>query len=212
MASLPSLDEPLPSGPVRSHPLSRRNRASIEGRWEHDRFRDAGARRRDGFARRDGRDGRDEHDGLRSGYRVIVSGMDPRTSETTVQQLFRPYGYVISATLGRNSDTNEYLGVAEVVFAYEGDADRATEELSGSTLNGRILRVERRGKAFISAPQRFDRRGGGDFRRSSSRGGFDRPRDGYNRSSFRPREHRQRRSAPSTSSLDADLDAYMSKD
>lgn len=205
--SSPSIDEPLPSGPVRSHPLSRRSRPGIEGRWEHDRFRDATARRRDGFARRDGRDA--PRDGLRSGYRVIVSGMDPRTSATTVMQLFRQYGFIISSTLGRNAETGEYIGVAEVIYAHEDDADRAVQELSGSTLNGKILRVERRGKAFISEPRRFERRDGGDFRdfrRSGPRegGGYNRDRD--------HREYRGRRSAPTDTSLNADLDAYMSRE
>lgn len=194
------LNEALPSGPVRRHPLSRRGsprdrpplrrRSDADGdRREHDRF-DGSARRREGFAQRDG---------LRSGYRVILSGLDARTPLRTVEQLCRAFGYVVSCRQGRDAQTQERIGVVEVVFAHEGDADRAARELTGSTLDGKALVVERRGRAFIStdAPAR-----------RSSTGGFhdrDRPQQ-------RDRPPRERRERPTEASLDSALDAYMSQE
>jgi len=193
-----SFDDTLPPGPVRRHPLSRERetRYSSGGRWEHDKFRDAGERRREGFARRDG---------LRTGYRVIVSGMNPGTAENTVFELFRSYGFVISVKMGRDAETKEYVGAAEVVYSHESDADAATEELNGSTLNGFTLHVERRGKSFSSAPPRRDSRRDRDRDFRHDRRRYDGPvsRD-------RQPERRDRKSAPTAASLDAALQEYMS--
>ena len=197
------LSEALPSGPVRRHPLSRRGtahdraprRSSDAGsgaRWEHDRY-DGAERRREGFAQRDG---------LRSGYRVIVSGLDTRTPVRTVDQLCRSFGFVVSCRQGRNPDTQEPVGIVEVVFAHEADADRATRELTGSTLDGKALIAERRGRAFVStdAPP---------ARRHSSSGSGPRDRD---RSRDRDRAPRERHERPTEASLDSALEAYMSQE
>lgn len=196
------LSEALPSGPVRRHPLSRRStphdraprRSSDVGgdRWEHDRYEGA-ERRREGFAQRDG---------LRSGYRVIVSGLDAHTPIRTVDQLCRSFGYVVSCRQGRNPDTQEPVGVVEVVFAHEGDADRATKELTGSTLDGKALIVERRGRAFISADTQPRRHSSGPRDRDRT------PRD----RTPRDRAPRERRERPTEASLDSALDAYMSQE
>ena len=187
------------AGGIGSWHKERRTRRRGFERWQHDRFQGRrghdflAAKRRDGIAKRDG---------LRIGYRVIVAGLNFYTSQHVVFELFRQFGRVISCRLGRDPETQRFVGVAEIVYASEQDAERALRELQGATLDGCALTVSRSGKAFTSGTS------SSYGRVTSGTRPFGR---GY-RGSGRGRRHVQRsEEKPTMESLDKQLDEYMSK-
>ena len=228
--------EPLESGPVRRNPLSRRGGGGggfrpwrserswhryneTDRRWPHDRYEDRyedrygggerdfrAARRRDDVARRDG---------LRVGYRVIVSGLNPRTPQHVVVGLFEQFGRVASCRLGRDPETQRLVGAAEIVYTSEHDAERAVSELRGATLDGHALNVVRSGKAFTTSgdgPRPRDGRPRGGWRdRGDFHGGRDGGRDwAWGRGGARDGRH-GRQDVPSETTLDRELEQYMGK-
>jgi len=82
---------------------------------------------------------------------VIVSGMQPSTTDSQVRSLFRSAGgRILKCTMGRQQGTNKPVGVAEVVFETAAQADKAARMLNKASVDGRVISVQSRGLAFFT--------------------------------------------------------------
>jgi len=144
-----SIDEALPSGPLRRS----RRRAQKEKRDAPT----GGKKEGDKTSRRAARVSKPVvrlhtgSDSMTKGFRVIVSGLLPSTTEAQVRELFRVVpGKILKCTLGRQQGTNKPVGVAEVVYGTSAHADKAAQVLNKATVDGRVIAVQSRGLAFFS--------------------------------------------------------------
>lgn len=73
--------------------------------------------------------------------KILVSNIDPMTSEEDVLALFEEFGYVESASLREEPDPDKDTYTAEVEMDYDDEAETAVEELNGEQIDGRWLYV-----------------------------------------------------------------------
>ena len=73
--------------------------------------------------------------------KILVSNIDPITSEEDVLALFEEFGSVQSALLREEPDPGKDTYTAEVEMDYDDEAETAVEELNGEQIDGRWLYV-----------------------------------------------------------------------
>ena len=88
--------------------------------------------------------------------KLFVGGLSWNTTNSELQQAFEACGAVAEAKVVTDRETGRSRGFGFVTFEDEQSASRAIEELNGSTLDGRTIRVDK-----ANDRPRDDRRGGG---------------------------------------------------
>ena len=88
--------------------------------------------------------------------KLFIGGLSWDTSNRSLQEAFEACGAVAEAKVVTDRDTGRSRGFGFVTFEDEASAQRAIEELDGSTLDGRSIRVDK-----ANDRPRNDRRGGG---------------------------------------------------
>ena len=101
--------------------------------------------------------------------KLFVGGLDWNTSDEDLRQLFSSFGEVQEAKIIVDRETGRSRGFGFVTLAEAGAADRAIQELDGSTQNGRTIKVN---EAQEKSGSR-DRQGGGGGGYGGPRGGGD---------------------------------------
>jgi RNA recognition motif-containing protein len=113
--------------------------------------------------------------------RLFVGGLSFTTSTDGLREAFARFGPVQSAAVMTDRETGRSRGFGFVEMASEEEAERAISGLNGSSLDGRMIRVDRatpRGAGGPARPRptgpRFDRPAGGGFapRPGGGGGGF----------------------------------------
>jgi RNA recognition motif-containing protein len=112
--------------------------------------------------------------------KLFVGGISWNTTEDGLRQAFEPFGEVAEATIVMDRQTGRSRGFGFVTFNDDANADRARQELDGTQLDGRTIKVD---EARDRAPRGP---GGGGFR--GGRGGED--RGGYRGGDDRGGGHR----------------------
>lgn len=98
--------------------------------------------------------------------RLYVGNLSFYTTEDTLQQTFGNFGTVTEAKLVIDRETGRSRGFAFVSMATEAEANAAIEQLNGTDLDGRALRVN------IAEERRPGGGGGGGHRGGGGGGGF----------------------------------------
>lgn len=88
--------------------------------------------------------------------KLFVGGLSWNTTNSELQQAFEACGAVAEAKVVTDRETGRSRGFGFVTFEEEQSATRAVEELNGTTLDGRTIRVDK-----ANDRPRDDRRGGG---------------------------------------------------
>jgi RNA recognition motif-containing protein len=88
--------------------------------------------------------------------KLFVGGLSWNTTDSELQQAFEACGAVAEAKVITDRETGRSRGFGFVTFDDEQSAVRAVEELNGSTLDGRTIRVDQ-----ANERPRNDRGGGG---------------------------------------------------
>ena len=88
--------------------------------------------------------------------KLFVGGISWNTSEAGLREAFEQFGEVTEATIVVDRDTGRSRGFGFVVFSDDGDAMKADEQLNGTELDGRTIRVDE-----ARERSRDDRRGSG---------------------------------------------------
>jgi len=91
--------------------------------------------------------------------KLFVGGLSWNTNDSELQQAFEACGTVTEAKVISDRETGRSRGFGFVTFEDEQSATRAIEELDGSTLDGRTIRVDK-----ANDRPRNDRRSGGGNR------------------------------------------------
>src|SRR5713101_4813830 len=113
---------------------------------------------------------------------VFVGNMSFQTTESVLQELFKPFGQVTRVHVPADRETGRARGFAFVEMANDEEAAKAITALDGKEVGGRNLKVnEARPKGEGRGP-----RGGG----GGGRGGGGSSRDDYRGSARQPREPR----------------------
>lgn len=73
--------------------------------------------------------------------KILVSHIDPITSEEDILSLFEEFGSVESVLLREEPDAGKDTYTAEIEMDYEDEAETAVEELNGEQIDGRWLYV-----------------------------------------------------------------------
>lgn len=73
--------------------------------------------------------------------KILVSNIDPMTSEEDILALFEEFGSVESAILRDEPDPDKDTYTAEISMEYDDEAESAIEELNGEQIDGRWLYV-----------------------------------------------------------------------
>ncbi len=102
--------------------------------------------------------------------KLFVGGISWNTSEEALREAFAQFGEVQEATIVADRQTGRSRGFGFVVFADDANADRAREQMDGTTLDGRTIKVDEARERAPRAPGGGGRRDGGGF-------GGDRDRD-----------------------------------
>jgi RNA recognition motif-containing protein len=111
--------------------------------------------------------------------------MSFQTSETQLQDLFKPFGQVTRIHMAMDRETGRARGFAFVEMPNDEEAAKAIAGLDGKEVNGRNLKVnEARPKTAGGGP----RPGGGGGGRGRSGGGFS--NEDYSSAARQPREPR----------------------
>lgn len=118
--------------------------------------------------------------------RLFVGGLAFTTSTDGLRDAFARFGPVQSAAVMTDRETGRSRGFGFVEMASEQEAERAISALNGSSLDGRMIRVDKatpRGAGGPPRPRpaggfapRPDRPAGGGFAPRPSGGGFGGPR------------------------------------
>ena len=95
------------------------------------------------------------------GTRLFVGNLSFNTMDETLRQAFAEFGGVSSASVVVDRMTGQSRGFGFVEFDNAADAQRAIEEMNGTVLDGRNIKVD----------QAQDRRGGGGGGGGGGRGG-----------------------------------------
>ena len=74
--------------------------------------------------------------------KLFVGGLSWNTTDSELQQAFEACGAVAEAKVITDRETGRSRGFGFVTFEDEQSASRAVEELNGSTLDGRTIRVD----------------------------------------------------------------------
>jgi RNA recognition motif-containing protein len=72
---------------------------------------------------------------------IFIGNLDFQASETSIRQLFEPFGAVDRVNIVTDRDTGRPRGFAYVEMSDEEAADRAITELDGMELSSRPLKV-----------------------------------------------------------------------
>jgi RNA recognition motif-containing protein len=116
---------------------------------------------------------------------LFVGNMSFQTSETDLQELFKPFGQVSRVHVAMDRETGRARGFAFVEMPNDEEAARAIAALDGKEVNGRNLKVnEARPKAERSGPRSSG--GGGGRGRGSGRFST----EDYSTAARQPREPR----------------------
>ncbi|HEU5197810.1 MAG TPA: RNA-binding protein, partial [Methylomirabilota bacterium] len=75
--------------------------------------------------------------------KLFVGGLPFATSNDQLRDLFAEIGEVASATVVTDRDTGRSRGFGFVEMATSEDADKAISGLNGSSLDGRMIRVDK---------------------------------------------------------------------
>ncbi len=86
--------------------------------------------------------------------KLFVGGLAWATSDDSLRAHFEQFGEVTEAKVITDRDTGRSRGFGFVSFSDTGSADSARDELNGSELDGRTIRVD-------TATERRPRSGGG---------------------------------------------------
>lgn len=87
--------------------------------------------------------------------RLFVGGLSWNTTTEGLREAFEAFGAVSDAVVITDRDTGRSRGFGFVTYDSDGDATRAMEEMEGSELDGRTIRVN-------EAHARAERGGGRD--------------------------------------------------
>lgn len=101
--------------------------------------------------------------------RLFVGGLSWGTDDEGLRRAFEKYGEIDDATVITDRETGRSRGFGFVTIVDDGQAETAINEMDGSELDGRTIRVN-------EAQERVPRGGGGD--RFPGGGGGDRGRRG----------------------------------
>ena len=74
--------------------------------------------------------------------KLFVGGISWNTSEASLREAFEQFGEVAEATIVMDRDTGRSRGFGFVTFNEEADALKAVEQLNGTELDGRTIRVD----------------------------------------------------------------------
>ena len=102
--------------------------------------------------------------------KLFVGGLSWDTSEDSLRAAFERFGEIAEATVVLDRDTGRSRGFGFVNFENDDAAQKAMEEMDGTELDGRNIRVN-------EAHERP--RGGGPRRGGGGGGGYGGPRDRY---------------------------------
>jgi RNA recognition motif-containing protein len=90
---------------------------------------------------------------------IFIGNLDFATTESSIRELFAPYGNVERVNLVTDRDTGRSRGFAFVEMTQAAEADRAIAGLNGREVEGRSLNVnearpktERGGRGGFSGP------------------------------------------------------------
>jgi RNA recognition motif-containing protein len=75
--------------------------------------------------------------------KLFVGGLSWNTTNSDLQQAFEACGTVVEAKVVTDRETGRSRGFGFVTFEDEQGANRAIEELDGSTIDGRTIRVDK---------------------------------------------------------------------
>ncbi len=73
--------------------------------------------------------------------KLFVGGLSWNTNEADLRQAFEPFGAVLEATVVTDRDTGRSRGFGFVTMDAPAAAAKAIEDLDGSTLDGRSVKV-----------------------------------------------------------------------
>ena len=111
--------------------------------------------------------------------RLFVGGLAFTTSTDGLRDAFARFGPVQSAAVMTDRETGRSRGFGFVEMASEEEAERAISGLNGSSLDGRMIRVDRATPRGAGGPPRpRPAGGGGRFDRPAGGGGGFAPRTG----------------------------------
>lgn len=106
------------------------------------------------------------------GKKLFVGGLSWDTNDASLRSAFARFGEVSEAKVITDRETDRSRGFGFVSFNDEAAADTAIQEMDGSTLDGRTIKVneaqDRRGGGGGGG---FNRGGGGGFNRGGRGGG-----------------------------------------
>ena len=72
---------------------------------------------------------------------IYIGNLPYSTTEDDLRQLFAEYGSVTSANIIKDRDTGNSKGFGFVEMDNQADAEKAIENLNGSAVSGRNIRV-----------------------------------------------------------------------
>lgn len=99
-----------------------------------------------------------------SEYRCFVGGLAWATTDSRLEDAFRPFGEVVQSKVISDRETGRSRGFGFVTFADEGAMNAAIKEMNGKELDGRNITVNQ--------AQSRGQGGGGDRQRGSGGGGY----------------------------------------
>ena len=73
--------------------------------------------------------------------KLFVGSLSWDTNDASLNAAFEKFGEVVEAKVISDRDTGRSRGFGFVTFAEGGDADRAAQEMDGTELDGRTIRV-----------------------------------------------------------------------
>ena len=73
--------------------------------------------------------------------KLFVGGLSWNTTDDGLRRAFEPFGDVREATVIRDRDSGRSRGFGFITFVSRQEAQKALEELSGASLDGRQIRV-----------------------------------------------------------------------
>jgi RNA recognition motif-containing protein len=74
--------------------------------------------------------------------KLFVGGLSWGTSDDGLRAAFEPFGEIIEAKVILDRDTGRSRGFGFVTFSDDAAATRAIEEMNGTELEGRAIRVD----------------------------------------------------------------------
>jgi len=112
---------------------------------------------------------------------LFVGNLSFQTTESELNELFKPFGQVTRVTLVKDRETGRARGFAFVEMPNDEDAVKAIAGLDGKPVGGRNLKVNEARPKDTSRPPRSSGSGG-------KRGGFS--NEDYSEAARQPREPR----------------------